>query len=116
MALAADCSRREQRDGGGGETDRLLVEELKCELSQTKLELETSLKSQHKHLKELDTLRLEMFDTWIKSFFGINSLISLDIDIKNILIYVNKLIRGTHILLSHYCHLLVKVNYPQFFL
>lgn len=40
-----------------GPSDRLLVEELKVELSQTKLELETTLKAQHKHLKELDTLR-----------------------------------------------------------
>lgn len=40
------------------ESDRLLMEELKGELSQTKLELETTLKAQHKHLKELDTLRL----------------------------------------------------------
>lgn len=49
-------------DGAGaaatvGPSDRLLVEELKVELSQTKLELETTLKAQHKHLKELDTLR-----------------------------------------------------------
>lgn len=42
------------------EADRLLLEELKGELSQTKLELETTLKVQHKHLKELDTLRLDM--------------------------------------------------------
>lgn len=35
----------------------MLVEELKGELLQTKLELETTLKAQHKHLKELDTLR-----------------------------------------------------------
>ena len=60
-SLAAECSLREQRQGGaaGGavEVDRLLVEELKVELSQTKLELETTLKTQHKHLKELDTLR-----------------------------------------------------------
>lgn len=55
---------RQQREGGGAdgaaEADRLLVEELKGELSQTKLELETTLKAQHKHLKELDTLRLDM--------------------------------------------------------
>lgn len=57
----------ETREGGGGggrervlESDRLLMEELKGELSQTKLELETTLKAQHKHLKELDTLRLDM--------------------------------------------------------
>lgn len=36
------------------------MEELKVELSQTKLELETTLKAQHKHLKELDTLRVEV--------------------------------------------------------
>jgi len=55
---------KEQRGGGGAdgeaEADRLLAEELKVELSQTKLELETTLKTQHKHLKELDTLRLDM--------------------------------------------------------
>lgn len=55
----------EQREGGGRggehvvESDRLLMEELKGELAQTKLELETTLKAQHKHLKELDTLRLD---------------------------------------------------------
>lgn len=53
----------EKREGGGGdrgaESDRLLLEELKGELSQTKLELETTLKAQHKHLKEMDTLRLD---------------------------------------------------------
>lgn len=58
-------SLREPRDGGGGADgaapdDRLLVEELKGELSQTKLELETTLKAQHKHLKELDTLRSDV--------------------------------------------------------
>ncbi len=36
-------------------SDRL--EEMKTELNQTKLELESALQSQHKHLKELDTLR-----------------------------------------------------------
>lgn len=41
------------------EADRLLVEELKGELSQTKLELGTTLKAQHKHLRELDTLRFD---------------------------------------------------------
>ncbi|XP_068188344.1 A-kinase anchor protein 9 [Antennarius striatus] len=51
---------KERSDGGGGQGDRLLLEELKCELSQTKLELETTLKAQHKHLKELDTLRTEV--------------------------------------------------------
>lgn len=38
----------------------LLVEGLKSELSQTRLELETTLTAQHKHLKELDTLRLDI--------------------------------------------------------
>ncbi|XP_063041826.1 A-kinase anchor protein 9 isoform X2 [Engraulis encrasicolus] len=37
-----------------------LLEEMKAELAQTKLELETTLKAQHKHLKELDTLRSEL--------------------------------------------------------
>lgn len=59
--MAGERSLRELREGGGAdgaaEADRLLVEELKVELSQTKLELETTLKTQHKHLKELDTLR-----------------------------------------------------------
>uniref|UniRef100_A0A8C5APF0 Pericentrin/AKAP-450 centrosomal targeting domain-containing protein n=1 Tax=Gadus morhua TaxID=8049 RepID=A0A8C5APF0_GADMO len=43
--------------GSGAPGDRVLLEELKGELSQTKLELETTLKAQHKHLKELDALR-----------------------------------------------------------
>ncbi|XP_062291626.1 A-kinase anchor protein 9 isoform X2 [Scomber scombrus] len=64
VSLAGERSVKEQREGGGAdgaaEADRLLVEELKAELSQTKLELETTLKSQHKHLKELDTLRAEV--------------------------------------------------------
>uniref|UniRef100_A0A8P4KIH0 Pericentrin/AKAP-450 centrosomal targeting domain-containing protein n=1 Tax=Dicentrarchus labrax TaxID=13489 RepID=A0A8P4KIH0_DICLA len=63
VSLGSECSMKEQREGGGAdgaaEADRLLVEELKGELSQTKLELETTLKAQHKHLKELDTLRLD---------------------------------------------------------
>lgn len=53
----------EHRGGGDADgaprADRLLLEELKGELSQTKLELETTLISQHKHLKELEALRLE---------------------------------------------------------
>lgn len=64
----------ERKEGGGGAdgaaapaaaaaavgpSDRLLAEELKVELSQTKLELETTLKAQHKHLKELDALRCD---------------------------------------------------------
>ncbi|XP_049891352.1 A-kinase anchor protein 9 isoform X3 [Epinephelus moara] len=63
-SLGVEHSVRQQREGGGAdgaaEADRLLVEELKGELSQTKLELETTLKAQHKHLKELDTLRAEV--------------------------------------------------------
>lgn len=63
VSLAGEGSIKEQREGvgadGAGGADRLLVEELKGELSQTKLELETTLKAQHKHLKELDTLRLD---------------------------------------------------------
>uniref|UniRef100_A0A9J8D6L2 A kinase (PRKA) anchor protein 9 n=1 Tax=Cyprinus carpio carpio TaxID=630221 RepID=A0A9J8D6L2_CYPCA len=39
-------------------SDRL--EEMKTELSRTKLELESALQSQHKHLTELDTLRAEV--------------------------------------------------------
>ncbi|XP_061124051.1 A-kinase anchor protein 9 isoform X2 [Syngnathus typhle] len=54
----------EHRGGGDADgaprVDRLLMEELKGELSQTKLELETTLVSQHKHLKELDALRAEV--------------------------------------------------------
>ncbi|KAK1880793.1 A-kinase anchor protein 9 [Dissostichus eleginoides] len=66
VSLGGERSLREQREGGGAdgsaEADRLLVveEELKTELSQTKLELETTLKAQLKHLKELDTLRAEV--------------------------------------------------------
>lgn len=63
ISLADERSMKEQREGvrgdGAERADRLLVEELKGELSQTKLELETTLKAQHKHLKELDTLRLD---------------------------------------------------------
>ncbi|KAJ4927876.1 hypothetical protein JOQ06_015678 [Pogonophryne albipinna] len=62
--LGGESSLKEQREGGGAdgsaEADRLLEEELKTELSQTKLELETTLKAQHKHLKELDALRAEV--------------------------------------------------------
>ncbi|XDV33472.1 hypothetical protein PO909_003874 [Leuciscus waleckii] len=42
----------------GSGSDRL--EEIKTELSHTKLELESAIKAQHKHLKELDTLRVEV--------------------------------------------------------
>ncbi|KAL4629820.1 A-kinase anchor protein 9 isoform X3 [Arapaima gigas] len=41
-------------------SDKILMDELKNELAQTKLELETTLKAQHKHLKELETLRTEV--------------------------------------------------------
>ncbi|KAF1381708.1 hypothetical protein PFLUV_G00156810 [Perca fluviatilis] len=64
VSVGGERSVKEQREGGGAdgaaEADRLLVEELKGELSQTKLELETTLKAQQKHLKELDTLRAEV--------------------------------------------------------
>ena len=39
------------------QADRGLLEELRGELAQTKLELETTLKAQHKHLTEVDMLR-----------------------------------------------------------
>ncbi|KAL7858832.1 hypothetical protein AOLI_G00189340 [Acnodon oligacanthus] len=51
------------RGGGGGEReDRppAAVEDLKGELAQTKLELEVSLQTQSKYLKELETLRAEV--------------------------------------------------------
>ncbi|XP_069770459.1 A-kinase anchor protein 9 isoform X2 [Narcine bancroftii] len=41
---------------------KMLIAELKNELSQTKLELETTLKAQHKHFKELEMLRVEITD------------------------------------------------------
>ncbi|KAM4873646.1 A-kinase anchor protein 9 isoform 1-T1 [Thomomys bottae] len=42
--------------------EKMVVVELKSELAQTKLELETTLKAQHKHLKELEAFRLEVKD------------------------------------------------------
>lgn len=57
----------EERRGGAADADRLILEEMKAELSQTKLELETTLTAQQKHLKELDTLRS---DTKMKSLFN----------------------------------------------
>uniref|UniRef100_A0AAY4CGH9 Pericentrin/AKAP-450 centrosomal targeting domain-containing protein n=1 Tax=Denticeps clupeoides TaxID=299321 RepID=A0AAY4CGH9_9TELE len=59
------CSMEQGRAGNPQEpktssSDQLLLEDLKSELSQTKLELETTLKAQHKHLKELETLRTEV--------------------------------------------------------
>ncbi|KAM9823838.1 A-kinase anchor protein 9 [Neosynchiropus ocellatus] len=50
----------EEAADGTVDAERVMIEELKSELSQTKLELETTLKSQHKLLKELDTLRSEL--------------------------------------------------------
>ncbi|XP_021427846.2 A-kinase anchor protein 9 isoform X8 [Oncorhynchus mykiss] len=56
----------QQRERGGVPEPHILLqadralEELKGELAQTKLELETTLKAQYKHLKELDTVRTEM--------------------------------------------------------
>uniref|UniRef100_A0A4W3K030 A-kinase anchoring protein 9 n=1 Tax=Callorhinchus milii TaxID=7868 RepID=A0A4W3K030_CALMI len=41
-------------------SEKMMVAELKNELSQTKLELETTLKAQHKHFKEQETLRMEL--------------------------------------------------------
>ncbi|XP_054420494.1 A-kinase anchor protein 9 isoform X2 [Pteronotus mesoamericanus] len=43
-------------------SEKLVVAELKSELAQTRLELETTLKAQHKHLKELEAFRLEVKD------------------------------------------------------
>uniref|UniRef100_A0A8C5DHT2 A-kinase anchoring protein 9 n=1 Tax=Gouania willdenowi TaxID=441366 RepID=A0A8C5DHT2_GOUWI len=61
LSLAGKCSIKEERESDvATNADRLLVDELKVELSQTKLELETTLKAQHKHLKELDALRLDV--------------------------------------------------------
>ncbi|XP_058534282.1 A-kinase anchor protein 9 isoform X3 [Ochotona princeps] len=42
--------------------EKLVAAELRSELAQTKLELETTLKAQHKHLKELEAFRLEVKD------------------------------------------------------
>ncbi|MEE6466654.1 hypothetical protein FKM82_007016 [Ascaphus truei] len=41
-------------------SERLLVAEIKNELAQAKLELESTLKIQHKHFKELESLRMEV--------------------------------------------------------
>lgn len=43
-------------------SEKMVVAELKSELAQTRLELETTLKAQHKHLKELEAFRLEVKD------------------------------------------------------
>uniref|UniRef100_A0A670ZIP7 A-kinase anchoring protein 9 n=1 Tax=Pseudonaja textilis TaxID=8673 RepID=A0A670ZIP7_PSETE len=41
-------------------SERMMVAELKNELEQTKLELETTLKAQHKHLRDLEAIRNEL--------------------------------------------------------
>lgn len=38
-------------------SERMMSAELKNELAQAKLELETTLKAQHKHFKDLETIR-----------------------------------------------------------
>uniref|UniRef100_A0A8C6A4U6 A-kinase anchoring protein 9 n=1 Tax=Marmota marmota marmota TaxID=9994 RepID=A0A8C6A4U6_MARMA len=43
-------------------SEKMVVAELKNEIAQTELELETTLKAQHKHLKELEAFRLEVKD------------------------------------------------------
>ncbi|XP_058609416.1 A-kinase anchor protein 9 [Onychostoma macrolepis] len=66
-SLTAEQTQRHRQDSAGTESERPPVEsgsdrleEMKTELNQTKLELESALQSQHKHLKELDTLRAEV--------------------------------------------------------
>uniref|UniRef100_A0A8C3CYE9 A-kinase anchoring protein 9 n=1 Tax=Cairina moschata TaxID=8855 RepID=A0A8C3CYE9_CAIMO len=41
-------------------SERMMGAELKNELAQAKLELETTLKAQHKHFKDLETIRMEV--------------------------------------------------------
>ncbi|XP_028941003.1 A-kinase anchor protein 9, partial [Antrostomus carolinensis] len=41
-------------------SERMMAAELKNELAQAKLELETTLKAQHKHFKDLETIRTEV--------------------------------------------------------
>ncbi|XP_062982917.1 A-kinase anchor protein 9 isoform X3 [Elgaria multicarinata webbii] len=41
-------------------SERMVIVELKNELGQTKLELETTLKAQHKHLRDLEAIRNEL--------------------------------------------------------
>ncbi|XP_034258140.1 A-kinase anchor protein 9 isoform X2 [Pantherophis guttatus] len=41
-------------------SERMVIAELKNELGQTKLELETTLKAQHKHLRDLEAIRNEL--------------------------------------------------------
>ncbi|KAI2653257.1 A-kinase anchor protein 9 [Labeo rohita] len=73
--LTAEQTQRHHQDTAGLESEREVkampasavvepgsdrLEEMKTELNQTKLELESALTSQHKHLRELDTLRAEV--------------------------------------------------------
>ncbi|XP_052439421.1 A-kinase anchor protein 9 isoform X2 [Carassius gibelio] len=69
--LTAEQTQRHHQDRAGTQSGRLLetmrvesgsdgLEEMKTELSRTKLELENTLQSQHTHLKELHTLRAEV--------------------------------------------------------
>ncbi|XP_048848489.1 A-kinase anchor protein 9 isoform X2 [Brienomyrus brachyistius] len=48
------------QDLRGLPAERMVLDELKGELAQTKLELETTLKAQHKYLKALESLRSEV--------------------------------------------------------
>ncbi|XP_047416009.1 A-kinase anchor protein 9 isoform X7 [Sciurus carolinensis] len=41
-------------------SEKMIIAELKSELAQTELELETTLKAQHKHLKDLEAFRSEV--------------------------------------------------------
>ncbi|XP_041932184.1 A-kinase anchor protein 9 isoform X3 [Alosa sapidissima] len=56
----AGAAGAQDQQGAAARAERQLLEEAKSELAQTKLELETTLKTQHKHLKELNTLRAEL--------------------------------------------------------
>ncbi|KAG5264672.1 hypothetical protein AALO_G00256740 [Alosa alosa] len=56
----AGAAGAQDQQGVAARAERQLLEEAKSELAQTKLELETTLKTQHKHLKELNTLRAEL--------------------------------------------------------
>lgn len=42
-------------------SERMMSAELKNELAQAKLELETTLKAQHKHFKDLETIRYRFY-------------------------------------------------------
>ncbi|XP_016116999.1 A-kinase anchor protein 9-like [Sinocyclocheilus grahami] len=69
--LTAEQTQRHHQDSAGTQSERQdeampvesgsdRLEEMKTELNQTKLELQSALKSQHKHLKVSDTLRAEV--------------------------------------------------------